>query len=84
MRFIHIIMFFDFMQVLLIKRRHPTNNEYFPIHILFTIIYLLQEQRLIPRNYSKQELIMEIFLVGPDQDMNIHAKIKSISKYVYL
>jgi hypothetical protein len=42
-----LIMFSDFMQVLLIRRRHPTNNEHFLMHILFTIIYLLQEQKLI-------------------------------------
>jgi hypothetical protein len=40
----HLIMFYDSIQVLLIKRRHPTNNEHFPMHILFTAIYLLQEQ----------------------------------------
>jgi hypothetical protein len=44
MIFMHVIMFSDFIQVLLIKWRHPTNNEYFPKHILFTTIYLLQEQ----------------------------------------
>jgi hypothetical protein len=31
------------------------------MHILFTTIYLLQEQELNPRNYSKLELIMSIF-----------------------
>jgi hypothetical protein len=40
----HLNMLCDFMQVLLIKRRHPTNNEHFPMHILFTTIYLLLEQ----------------------------------------
>jgi hypothetical protein len=40
----HLIVLSDFMLVLLIKRRHPANNEYFRMHILFTIIYLLQEQ----------------------------------------
>jgi hypothetical protein len=37
----HLIMLSDFMQVLLIKRRHPTNIEHFLMHIIFTIIYLL-------------------------------------------
>jgi hypothetical protein len=40
------------MQVLNSIRKH-TNNEYFYRHILFTKIYLLQEQKLNPRNYSK-------------------------------
>jgi hypothetical protein len=54
----HLIMFFDFMQVLHIRSRHPTKNEYFPMHILFTTIYLLQEQKLNHSNYSKQEINM--------------------------
>jgi hypothetical protein len=37
---------------------HPTKNEYFPMHILFTLIYLLQEQKLNHKNYSEQELNM--------------------------
>jgi hypothetical protein len=37
----NLIMLSDFMQVLNILRKHPTKNEYFPMHILFTIIYLL-------------------------------------------
>jgi hypothetical protein len=32
------------------------------MHISFSTIYLLQEQKLNPRNYSKQELNMEIFV----------------------
>jgi hypothetical protein len=38
--------FFDFMQVLNSLRKHPTKNEYFYKHILFSTIYLLQEQML--------------------------------------
>jgi hypothetical protein len=38
--------FYDFMQVLNIKRKHYTKDEYFPKQILFTIIYLLQEKKL--------------------------------------
>jgi hypothetical protein len=42
----NLIMIFDFMQVLNSKIKHSTKNEYFPKHIIFTIIYLLQEQKL--------------------------------------
>jgi hypothetical protein len=35
MRFMCLIIFSDFMQVLLTKGWHPTNNEYFLMHILF-------------------------------------------------
>jgi hypothetical protein len=33
----------DFMQVLKSIREHPTKNEYFHVHILFTTFYLLQK-----------------------------------------
>jgi hypothetical protein len=39
-------MLFDFIQVLLSKQKHPTKDDYFSKYILFTIIYLLQEQKL--------------------------------------
>jgi hypothetical protein len=44
---------YDFMQVLRSIRKHYIKNEYFPMHILFTSIYLLQEQELNHRNYSR-------------------------------
>jgi hypothetical protein len=62
MAFLHLVMFYDFMQVLHIKRRHHTKNEYFTVHILFTIIYLLQEHKLNHRNYSKLEINMSNFV----------------------
>jgi hypothetical protein len=51
----------DFIQVLNSARDVYTKNHYFPNHILFTTISLLQKQRLNPRNYSKQKIIMKIF-----------------------
>jgi hypothetical protein len=51
----------DFIQVLHSAREFYTKNYYFPRHILFTTISLLQEQRLNHRNYSKQELITKLF-----------------------
>jgi hypothetical protein len=47
-------MLFDFMQVLNSNRKHPTRNEYFPMHILFTTFYLMHEQKLNPKNYYEQ------------------------------
>jgi hypothetical protein len=41
---------YDFMQLLNFKRKHSTKNEYFLMHILFTTIYLLKEQKL---NHNK-------------------------------
>jgi hypothetical protein len=57
----HLIMFSDFIQVLNSIRKHTTKNEYFSRHIIFTTIYLLQEQKLNPRIYSEQELNMNNF-----------------------
>jgi hypothetical protein len=53
----------NFMKVLNIKRKHPTKNEYFHKHIAFTIIYLLQEQKIKHRNYSEQEINVNFFCI---------------------
>jgi hypothetical protein len=74
MRFMHLIMFSDFMQVLYINRMHPTKNEYFPMHILFTTIYLLQEHKLNHRNYSQQEINMINFIQSTENDVHMYAQ----------
>jgi hypothetical protein len=55
MRFKGLTRVYDFLQVLHIKRSHYTKNDYFPMYILFTIIYLLQEHKLNPNKYYDQE-----------------------------
>jgi hypothetical protein len=62
MRFVSLTILYYFMQGLTSTREFATKNYYFPMHILFTIIYLLQEQQLNHRNYSKSELSMELLL----------------------
>jgi hypothetical protein len=62
MIFMNLIILSYFMQGLNSIREFATKNYYFPMHILFTIIYLLQEQKLNHRNYSNQELSMEFFV----------------------
>jgi hypothetical protein len=52
----------DFIEVLNSIRKHPTENDYLPMHILFTTIYLSQEQIVNHRNYSKQEINMLNFV----------------------
>jgi hypothetical protein len=37
--------FYDFMLLINSIRKYFTKNEYFPMHIIFTTIYLLQEQK---------------------------------------
>jgi hypothetical protein len=62
MNYLHRILLSNFLQVLYSARKFSTKNSYFPMHKLFYRISLLWEQRLNPRNYSKQELILEIFV----------------------
>jgi hypothetical protein len=50
MRSMNLIILSYFMHVLNSTRKYYTKNEYFPMHILFTIVYLLQEQEL---NHNK-------------------------------
>jgi hypothetical protein len=56
--FMTLIMLSDYMKALNSTRNLPTNNEHFPMHILFSIIYSLQEQELNPRNHSEHKIIM--------------------------
>jgi hypothetical protein len=74
----------DFIQVLNSARELYTKNQYFSNHKLFSTIYLLQKQILNPRNYSKQELITELFVKANDNGFHMHAKIQSIIKCRYL
>jgi hypothetical protein len=45
--------------------------------------FLILEQNLNIRNYPRQELIMEIFVLATDNDMNMHAKIQSMNMHIY-
>jgi hypothetical protein len=62
MRLVILTWFSNFMQVLYSAKKFPIKNYYFSKHILFSTIYLLQEQKLNASNYSKQEIIMRIFI----------------------
>jgi hypothetical protein len=72
------------MQVLHSIYKHPTKNEYFPTHILFSIIYLLQEHKLNHINYFEQELIMGNFLHANDNDLHMYAKFGGLSFHAFL
>jgi hypothetical protein len=80
----HLIFLSDFLQVIYSAGKFYTKKQYFSKHKLFYTISLLQEQRLNPRNYCKNELIMGIFVWDINHDINTHAKIQSIRKYRYL
>jgi hypothetical protein len=72
------------MQILNSIREHPTKDECFPMHILFTTIYLLHEHKLNPGNYSEKEAIMRIFVPANDHDVHMHAKIDCLNMNRYL
>jgi hypothetical protein len=72
------------MRVLNTTMEFATKNYYFPMQILFSTIYLLQEQELNPRNYSKLELIMRIFVQATDHDINMHANIQYLILHRFL
>jgi hypothetical protein len=77
-RFMNLNMLHDFMQVLNIKRKHYTKDDYFSTHTLFSTIYLLQGQRLNPGNYSKQKINRSYFIQVKKYNVNVHAKIQCI------
>jgi hypothetical protein len=73
----------EFLQVLYITRKFPTKDYYFSKYIQFSIIYLILEHNLNTRNYTRQELMIEIFVLATDHDMNMHAKIQSVKMHIY-
>jgi hypothetical protein len=56
MHFRIIMLLSNFMQILNSKWKHLIKNDYFLMPILFTRISLLQEQKLTPNKYSRQEI----------------------------
>jgi hypothetical protein len=65
-------------------KEFATKNYYFPMHILFTTIYLSQEHELNPKIYSKHKLIMSIFVQATDHEINMHAKIQYLILHRFL
>jgi hypothetical protein len=66
-----LIMLYDFIQVLLSKRKHPTKDGYFSTHELFTTIYLLQKKY---NNYYEQKINIIYFIQAKEYDMILYAK----------
>jgi hypothetical protein len=54
------------------------------MHILFYTNYLLPKQELNLRIYSKQELIMHIFVQATNHDINMHAKTQYLILHRFL
>jgi hypothetical protein len=74
----------DFMQVLNIKRKHPTKDEYFPKHILITTIYLLQKQKLVHNNYYEQNIKMRYFIQAKEYAMNMPVMLQGMNMHGFL
>jgi hypothetical protein len=53
-------------------------SEQLSKHILFTTIYLSQEQKLNHRNYSMQKIILSNFVHANEHDVHLYAKFGSI------
>jgi hypothetical protein len=81
MQFMDLIMLFDFMPILNSIKKHYTNNEYFYRHIIFNMIYLLQEQKLNPRKYSKKEIIMSNFVHAKDYDLIMYENFQCMNMH---
>jgi hypothetical protein len=71
------------MQVLNSTREFATKDYYFPMHILFTTIYLLQEHELNPRIYSKQEKNVINFVYTNYHGVHMYAKIQCVKLYIF-
>jgi hypothetical protein len=84
MHFVSLNHFYDFILVLNSIRNHPTKNECFCMHILFTTIYLLHKQKLNHGNYFEHELNMGNFVQDNEYDVHMYTKLQDVCKYRYL
>jgi hypothetical protein len=76
--------FSDFIQVLYSIMKHRVKNEYFTMHILFTIIYSLQKQKLNHKQYSEQKINMGNFVQTTKHDVHMYAKFGGLAFYGFL
>jgi hypothetical protein len=74
----------DFMQVQNRRRKHYTKNEYVPMHLLFTTIYLLQEHKLNINKYYEKEINMGKNLQSIEHDVHMYAKIQGLKLYGFV
>jgi hypothetical protein len=81
MRFLTLIMFFDFIQVLSSARKHYSKNEYFLMHILFFTIYLLEGQQLNHNKKPENEIIMRDFVQATEYDAHMYEKFQYLFLY---
>jgi hypothetical protein len=80
----NINMLYDFMQVTYSTREHHAKNEDFSMHMLFTTIYLIQEQKLNPNKYSDLEINMSKFVQSTENDLHMYAMIQYENTHRFL
>jgi hypothetical protein len=73
-----------FMHVLNSTMNHSTKNEYFSMSVLFTTIYLTQEQKLNYINYYVHEINMRNFVQDTEHDVHMYAKFGYFNLYGFL
>jgi hypothetical protein len=54
------------------------------MHMLFTTIYLIQEQKLNPNNYSDLEINMSKFVQSTENDLHMYAMIQYENTHRFL
>jgi hypothetical protein len=84
MHYVSLNHFSDFIQDVYSIRKHSTTNEYFPMHIIITTIYSLQEPNLNHGNYSEQELNIGNFTQSTEYDAHKHARIQDLMTHRFL
>jgi hypothetical protein len=84
MHFMNLIMLSDYMKALNSTRTLPTNNEHFPMHTLFSTIYLWQEQRLNHNHYFGWKINMNYFIQVSGCDLDMHANIQCMNMHGFL
>jgi hypothetical protein len=84
MHYVSLNHFSNFILVLNSMSNHPTKNECFCMHILFTTINLLYKQKLNHENYSAHELDMGNFVQVTEYDMHMYTKFHDVCKYRYV
>jgi hypothetical protein len=80
----NLIMLSNYMNTLNSTRKLPTKNVHFAMHILFSTIYLWQEQKLNPNKNSEQEINMGNFVQATEYDMCKHAKFEYLNIHIFL
>jgi hypothetical protein len=76
--------FSDFILVLNSIKKYSTKRGHFPMHIVFSTIYLLQKEILNHRNYFEQEINMTNFVQATENYLHMYARFECLDVYEFL